>query len=100
MRKRYIASAAGAVGAGIMGVFLNKEENRNKLKEKVSHIKNKVKGTNHTNSTFEDAGIPDQADNKDPAQLENAKMVSEGSQFGVEYYNEVKENESEEKNMN
>lgn len=99
MRKRYIASAAGAVGAGIMGVLLNKEENRSKLKEKASYITSKVKGTNKSNSTFEDAGIPGQADNKDPAQMENAKMVSEGSQFGVEYYNEVKENQSEEKNM-
>ncbi|MGP4106850.1 hypothetical protein [Virgibacillus sp. L01] len=99
MRKRYIASVAGAVGAGIMGVFLNKEENRNKLKERASYIKNKVKGTNKSNSTFEDAGIPDQADNKDPAQMENAKMVSEGSQFGVDYYNQVKENQSEEKDL-
>ncbi len=99
MRKRYIASAAGAVGAGIMGVFLKKEENRNKLKEKANYIKNKVKSTNKSNSTFEDAGIPDQTENRDPAQMENAKMVSEGSQFGVEYYNEVKENQGEEKNL-
>ncbi|SEQ62426.1 hypothetical protein SAMN05216232_2900 [Virgibacillus subterraneus] len=99
MRKRYIASAAGAIGAGIMGVILNKEENRNKLKDKVRYITNKVKDTNKSNSTLEDAGIPDQTEDKDPAQLENAKMVSEGSQFGVDYYNEVKEKESEENNM-
>ncbi|MBP1948762.1 hypothetical protein [Virgibacillus litoralis] len=99
MRKRYIATAAGAVGAGIMGVIFNKEENRNKLKDKVRYLTDKVKGTNKSNSTFEDAGIPDQAENKDPAQLENSKMVSEGSQFGVDYYNKVKERESEENNI-
>jgi len=41
------------------------------------------------------AGIPDQLEEKkrDLEQLENAKMVSEGSQFGVQYYNEIKEDE-------
>ena len=39
------------------------------------------------------AGVPDQLEKEkqDLAQLENAKMVSEGSQFGVKYYNEVQE---------
>ena len=37
------------------------------------------------NHTFEQAGRPDQIErnDKDMDQLENAKMVSEGSQFGV-----------------
>lgn len=35
------------------------------------------------------AGIPDQVDRLEQDQLENAKMVSEGSQFGVQYFNEV-----------
>ena len=77
MKKRYIISAAGvagAVGATIAGRYLkNKNEN------------------SKVNTTFEDAGIPDQASNMDLAQFENAKMVSEGSQFGVNYYNEMKE---------
>ncbi|MBM7598725.1 hypothetical protein JOC34_001082 [Virgibacillus halotolerans] len=77
MKKRYIISAAGvagAVGATLAGrrYFKNKTE------------QNKV-------TTFEDAGIPDQTSNMDLAQFENAKMVSEGSQFGVNYYNEMKE---------
>lgn len=41
--------------------------------------------------TIEKAGIPDQMDVETAAQLENANMVSEGSQFGVHYYNEIAE---------
>lgn len=76
MRKRVALSAlgvAGAIGAAATGYILSNKENKK------------------TNTTFEDAGIPDQAPNRDLAQLENSKMVSEGSQFGVQYYNEAKE---------
>jgi len=48
------------------------------------------KNDNKKNTTFDNAGVPDQSENKDLAQLENAKMVSEGSQFGVQYYNHRK----------
>ncbi|WP_246202543.1 hypothetical protein [Virgibacillus doumboii] len=91
MKKRYLASAVGAIGAGAAGYLLRNEGNRNKLKEKAQLAVDKMKNSNQENSTFEDAGVPDQAPNKDAAQLENSKMVSEGSQFGVKYYNEVKE---------
>ncbi|MFD1360209.1 hypothetical protein [Lentibacillus salinarum] len=93
MRKRYIASAAGAIGVGFTGFMLRNKENRAKLKSGIKNGAGKIKKNNHTDhdvSTFEEAGIPDQAEPKDAAQLENAKMVSEGSQFGVEYYNHVK----------
>lgn len=46
-------------------------------------------------TTFSDvlnqAGKPDQMMGNETDQLENAKMVSEGSQFGVQYFNEVSE---------
>ncbi|MFA1818701.1 hypothetical protein ACDX78_00640 [Virgibacillus oceani] len=94
MRKRYILSAvgaAGAVGAAAAGYYLKDRENREKVIETVKNVQNKVKDyTNGSDSTFEDAGAPDQSEDKDLAQLENAKMVSEGSQFGVHYYNEYK----------
>ncbi|WP_188454522.1 hypothetical protein [Virgibacillus oceani] len=90
MKKRYVFSAIGAVGAGVAGYVLKDKDNRNKLKEKVKFATQKMKEFNHNSTTLEDAGIPDQTDNKDLAQFENAKMVSEGSQFGVNYYNEVK----------
>jgi hypothetical protein len=100
MRKRYILSAvgaAGAIGATAAGYFLKDKENREKVIEKAKSVQEKVKSyTNGSDSTFEDAGVPDQSEDKDLAQLENAKMVSEGSQFGVQYYNEYKdENKSE-----
>jgi len=76
MNKRLllIASGVGALSAVAISYFVNKQNENNKM------------------STFENAGVPDQAGNKDLAQLENAKMVSEGSQFGVQYYNHAKSN--------
>ncbi|MFD1038738.1 hypothetical protein ACFQ3N_10100 [Virgibacillus byunsanensis] len=97
MKKRCALSVVGAMGASVAsvaGYFLTKQENREKVKEKAKSFTKRMK-RNDTHSTLEDAGIPDQTGNKDPAQLENAKMVSEGSQFGVEYYNEVKAENNE-----
>lgn len=37
--------------------------------------------------TFIKAGAPDQMEETEIADLENNKMVSEGSQFGVQYFN-------------
>ncbi|WP_217585717.1 hypothetical protein [Lentibacillus saliphilus] len=42
-------------------------------------------------SNIQEAGMPDQTEHRDAAQLENAKMVSEGSQFGVHYFNNAQE---------
>ena len=39
--------------------------------------------------TFAKAGAPDQLEGMELADLENNKMVSEGSQFGVQYFNKV-----------
>lgn len=91
MRKRYLFSGIGAVGAGVAGFVLKDKDKRDKIKTSVKDTTTKIKKMNNKESTLEDAGIPDQVDNKDRAQLENSKMVSEGSQFGVNYYNEVKE---------
>lgn len=51
------------------------------------------KGTTDFTKTLRQAGKPDQIENEDLAQLENAKMVSEGSQFGVQYYNKTAKEE-------
>jgi len=79
MNKRLlmIVSGAGALSALGITYFMNKQNEK------------------YRNTPFENAGIPDQANNKDLAQLENAKMVSEGSQFGVQYYNHAKSNEQD-----
>src|SRR5699024_629782 len=91
MKKRYLLSAIGASAAGYL--LINKK-NRQKLKTNLKSLLKSVKNTNdfRLGSTLEDAGRPDQTNNQDLAQLQNAKMVSEGSQVGVNYYNEVKEN--------
>lgn len=61
-------------------------------------FKCKREGAEGFTSSFERAGRPDQIprqDAKDIAELENAKMVSEGSQFGVQYYNKTSKEERE-----
>ncbi|RLL45200.1 hypothetical protein D8M04_10095 [Oceanobacillus piezotolerans] len=66
---------AGAVGIAAVSFFSYLLTQKNK----------------HDTSTIENAGQPDQnVDGNDIGQMENAKMVSEGSQFGVQYYNELK----------
>ncbi|RYG74041.1 hypothetical protein EU245_04010 [Lentibacillus lipolyticus] len=83
MKKRYIASAAGAIGVGVATYLLSQRNGKSDNSDKDGSLE----------STLMDAGIPDQVEVRDTAQLENAKMVSEGSQFGVDYYNKVKESE-------
>lgn len=46
--------------------------------------------------TMRNAGKPDEVDSLERDQIENAKMVSEGSQFGVQYYSDAKEEVLEE----
>lgn len=90
MKKRNIITTVGvAAGAGTAGYLLMNKEKRSKLQEKGKSLVNKLKTDDV--STLDEAGIPDQTGHEDPAQFENAKMVSEGSQFGVNYYNEAKE---------
>src|SRR5690625_4538863 len=92
MKKRYILSAVGAIGVGYL---LTNKEKREKLKDNVKFYAKKSQNNNtddFLNTTQEDAGAPDQTTNKDLAQFEKAKMVSEGSKFGVNYYNDVKDN--------
>ncbi|WP_424474999.1 hypothetical protein [Oceanobacillus kimchii] len=84
MKKRYVLSAVGAVGAGIASYYLVDSNNRYKLKKIAKNSAKKV------NRVFENAGVPDQSPEQELDQLENSKMVSEGSQFGVQYYNEKK----------
>lgn len=78
MEKRYFISIIGTICAAMFTYF---------LANNLLHSKGKT-----TNQTLLDkAGIPGQAlDANDDDQLENAKMVSEGSQYGVHYYNQIK----------
>lgn len=91
MKKRNIFTAVGAsvIGAGAASYFLMNDHQKTRLKDKFSDMVNGTKMEQQ--STFEKAGQPDQTPTKEPADLENSKMVSEGSQFGVQYYNEKRE---------
>lgn len=74
MGNKYVLSLiAAALSFGLCYFWLTKEEQEN---EKFDH-------------SFKKAGIPDQMEDKDIANFENAKMVSEGSQFGVQYFNKL-----------
>ena len=91
MKKRNIFTAVGAsvIGAGAAGYFLMNDHQKTRLKDKISDVINNIKMEQQ--STFEKAGHPDQSPRQELADLENSKMVSEGSQFGVQYYNEKRE---------
>lgn len=93
MKKRNIITAisAGIIGAGAASYILLNDTQKSKIKESVNNL---TKQMDPSESTFEKAGHPDQMDMRDTADLENAKMVSEGSQFGVQYYNEKKQEET------
>ncbi|RWZ60739.1 hypothetical protein EQV77_05440 [Halobacillus fulvus] len=87
MRKRWMFTAVGAVVGGALAYFLKDEENRQQVADKTRDIQGKF--TKKDDLPIEEAGNP-QVSN-----LENADMVAEGSQFGVQYYNELTEKERE-----
>ncbi|RDW17961.1 hypothetical protein [Oceanobacillus chungangensis] len=93
MNKRLLSSigAVSAIGASVAGYYLKEKGNRQKLKQNFRNLKNKLFNTEKQYSIFDNAGVPDQVPSIEHEQLENSKMVSEGSQFGVQYYNEKKE---------
>src|SRR5690625_4491996 len=91
MKKRYMISTIGAIGAGaIAGYLLKDKESRTQIKEKVEQCIAGFTGSHEKqHSLLEDAGIPDQVDHQDLAQFENSKVVCDILHFGVNYYNEV-----------
>ena len=100
MKKRYVMSAIGALSASAVAAYLlSDEEKRTKLKGTVETVKEKINYFNHKDepSTLEAAGMPDQTTSTNEALSENADMVSEGSQYGVSYFNQKMEEESLEK---
>ncbi|HLR42205.1 MAG TPA: hypothetical protein VK067_03060 [Pseudogracilibacillus sp.] len=88
MKKRYVLPVIGAVAA--LGTTLILKNRNSDESTTLMH-------------TMRNAGKPDEVGNLERDQLENAKMVSEGSQFGVQYYSDAKEevlDEIEEKMTN
>ncbi|WP_163536682.1 hypothetical protein [Gracilibacillus sp. YIM 98692] len=84
MRKKGMISIIGAAGAAATTYMLVDKGKREKLKSKFSQMKSMSKN-NDSNLPLEEAGNPSKAS------LENADMVAEGSQYGVQYYNKVKQ---------
>lgn len=82
MKKRYVIPVVGAVASAGIGYLLMKTS---KSDEQTTFM-----------DTLAQAGMPDQLNADDNDQLENAKMVSEGSQFGVQYFNQTLEDEMKE----
>ncbi|RPF56129.1 hypothetical protein [Aquisalibacillus elongatus] len=83
MKKRVLSTVV-AGGAALGAYMMRDQDKRQKLKDQYYKIKERM--TNQETNTVEKAGKPEEVDHH-----ENSKMVSEGSQFGVQYYNEVKE---------
>ncbi|MEN2468160.1 hypothetical protein [Ornithinibacillus sp. FSL M8-0202] len=82
MKKRYIVSA---IGAGVAGYLIGATKFKKHPSSNNSEFSEDL--------TFLKAGKPDEVEELELDQLENAKMVSEGSQFGVQYYNNKKATE-------
>lgn len=80
MNKNLVIPAIGALTALGIGYVLINNKGEKRENGTLSH-------------SLENAGIPDQMEPEDESQMENAKMVSEGSQFGVQYFNEMSEEE-------
>ncbi|MCT2538102.1 hypothetical protein NC661_09620 [Aquibacillus koreensis] len=76
MQKRKVLYTVSAIGAGTMSFLLLNKDKRKNIKNKYDQIVHKK-----TSMPIRTAGVPEE-DN-----AENAKMVAEGSQFGVQYYN-------------
>ncbi|CDQ19886.1 hypothetical protein [Halobacillus karajensis] len=87
MRKRWIFTAVGAVAGGTLAYFMKDEDTRNQMKDKAKSIQDSFGKSNDL--PIEEAGQPE------TDSLDNSDMVAEGSQFGVQYYNELTEKERE-----
>ncbi|TGB05052.1 hypothetical protein [Halobacillus salinus] len=87
MRKRWVATAVGALAGGAIAYLLKDEDNRNKVVDKAKNLQGSL--SSKSDMPVQEAGKPEVSD------LENSEMVSEGSQFGVQYYNELTEKERE-----
>ncbi|MBM7693444.1 hypothetical protein JOC77_002884 [Peribacillus deserti] len=79
-----------ALAAGIATYFLMEKDNRVKLKLKAQDVNSKIRGmlskSQNQNLPVQKAGLPD------PHDIEDNKMVDEGSQYGVHYYNKTIQN--------
>jgi len=91
MRQKALVSglAISTVSVGITTYLLKDKSNLDKVKGFVRNIK---KAISYESSTKRLASFPiHKAGHPDPMDIEDNKMVSEGSMFSVQYYNEKKQ---------
>lgn len=74
------------VGAAALWMAM-KPENKTKLTEMATQLKDKLMPAKTTVIPVQKAGNPD------PLDVEDNKMVSEGAMYGVNYYNENLQNQ-------
>lgn len=83
-----IISTISAIGASAVSFFLFDKQKRGTIYQKLVDVKDGLsKKDYHHRMPIKEAGKPEESDNP-----ENTKMVAEGSQFGVEYYQKLKHN--------
>lgn len=82
MKNKIIISSTSALAGVVVGYML-----KSTLDNFNGHANDHEE--DYFKDVLENAGKPDEIDSIERDQLENAKMVSEGSQFGVQYYNEL-----------
>lgn len=74
------------LGLGVAGALLSSKENREKAMDMVGKIKNKAMDF-WGNTSRKEPELLEKAGSPDPYDIEDAKMVGEGAQYSVEYYN-------------
>lgn len=77
--------AIGASGIAAVTYYLMDDKKKEQVNQKVKSTVNQIKNMGKNDLPIEEAGHPEK-DN-----LDNADMVAEGSQFGVNYYNKVRQ---------
>ncbi|NHM31517.1 hypothetical protein [Neobacillus terrae] len=80
----YVLAGAG-IGALIM---LARRQNKVDLQGMVQTVKNKFSPSKAYSLPVEKAGL------SDPMDIDDNKMVSEGSQYGVHYYNQKEQDDA------
>ncbi|SER97267.1 hypothetical protein SAMN04487944_11431 [Gracilibacillus ureilyticus] len=86
MRKTKMANIIGgaAVVGGLSYVLMDKTR-RDNVKSKFKEIKQSVSNNNSSHLPVDEAGDPGKQG------IQNSNMVAEGSQFGVNYYNKIRQ---------
>ena len=81
--KRNLFIVLVAAVTSFVTVFLLNQKRQNKVLEELADLKRSIQLKNNTHFPIQEAGLP-YTDN-----LDNAKMVSEGAQYGVQFYNQI-----------